>query len=145
MVDGRILQIGTVTELVATPTDAFVATFTGATLLPGCVVGSAEGVTEILLDSGATAWSADPGSGRVNVVVYPWEVSLARQPPNGSALNHIRGPVASIVPLGDRVRVRVGPVVAEITAASARRLKLREGDTLVASFKATSTRLLGVP
>jgi molybdopterin-binding protein len=43
--------------------------------------------------------------------------------------------------MGNRVRVTVGPVVAEITGASAERLDLRPGGTVTASFKATSTRL----
>jgi molybdopterin-binding protein len=37
--------------------------------------------------------------------------------------------------------VRVGPIVAEITAASAERLDLRPGALAVASFKATAARL----
>jgi molybdopterin-binding protein len=54
----------------------------------------------------------------------------------------VRAPVASLVRLGNRVRVRVGPLTAEITAGSADRLGLREGDVAVASFKATGARLL---
>jgi molybdate transport system ATP-binding protein len=142
IVDGRILQTGTAAELVAGPADPFVATFTGATLLQGTAVSSEDGVTEVLLDSGLTAWSADRAAGRVGVVVYPWDVSLSRELPDGSALNHLRGPIASIVPLGDRLRVRVGPIVAEITGASATRLGLREGEVVVATFKATAVRLL---
>jgi molybdopterin-binding protein len=38
--------------------------------------------------------------------------------------------------------VRVGPVTAEVTAASAERLGLRRGEPVTASFKATGTRLL---
>ena len=59
------------------------------------------------------------GSGRVSLAVYPWEISLSRETPDDSAVNHIRAPVASVVALGNRVRVRVGPVTAEVTAASA--------------------------
>jgi molybdopterin-binding protein len=40
------------------------------------------------------------------------------------------------------VRVRVGPLVAEITALSAERLELRVGEVVVASFKATAARLM---
>ena len=43
--------------------------------------------------------------------------------------------------MGNRVRVRVGPVVAEITAVSAERLDLQPGATVTASFKATAARL----
>ena len=37
--------------------------------------------------------------------------------------------------------MRVGPLTAEITAASAERLGLKEGEVVVAAFKATATRL----
>ena len=39
------------------------------------------------------------------------------------------------------MRVRIGPVTAEITAASAEALDLKESETVVAAFKATATRL----
>jgi molybdopterin-binding protein len=74
--------------------------------------------------------------------VYPWDVTVSREQAEGSLTNHLRGPVTRIVPLGDRTRVRVGPLVAEITAASTQRLGLAEGDVVVASFKATAARLL---
>jgi molybdopterin-binding protein len=48
------------------------------------------------------------------------------------------------VRLGNRARVRVGPLVAEISASSADRLGLREGEVVVATFKATATRLLSL-
>jgi molybdopterin-binding protein len=38
--------------------------------------------------------------------------------------------------------VRIGPITAEVTAQSVERLGLREGDVVVASFKATGARLL---
>jgi molybdopterin-binding protein len=84
----------------------------------------------------------DEASGRVQLAVYPWDITLAREQPDSSLSNHLRGTITSIVPLGDRARVRVGGIVAEITAASAARLGLREGDAVVASFKATAARLL---
>jgi molybdate transport system ATP-binding protein len=144
IVDGKILQTGTAAELVASPADSFVASFTGATLLEGTASAAANGLTEVVLDAGGTAWSSDSGVGRVGLAVYPWEVSLSHEMPEDSAVNHIRATVASIVPLGNRTRIRVGPIVAEVTAASAERLGLREGDVAVASFKATAARLLAI-
>jgi len=90
----------------------------------------------------AVVYSADDAEGDVSVAVYPWEISLARMPPEDSALNHVRGEIASIVRVGNRVRVRVGPLTAEITAASADRLGLAAGQHVVATFKATATRVL---
>jgi molybdate transport system ATP-binding protein len=142
IVDGRVLQVGSPGELVAAPADAFVASFTGATLLAGVAQPGPDGLTAVALDAGFTALTTEAGQGRAALAVYPWEVSLARDVPDDSAVNHVRAPIGSIVPLGNRVRVRVGPLAAEVTAASAERLRLREGDVVVASFKATAARLL---
>jgi ABC-type sulfate/molybdate transport systems ATPase subunit len=142
IVDGRILQLGTAAELVAAPATPFVASFTGATLLPGTAAPGRDGLTEVVLDAGVTAWSTDAAEGRVALSIYPWEVSISREIASDTAVNHVRAPIASLVELGNRVRVRVGPLAAEVTAGSAARLGLREGDVVVATFKATATRLL---
>jgi molybdate transport system ATP-binding protein len=142
IVDGRILQLGRAAELLAAPADAFVASFTGANLLHGTARPGADGLTEVVLDAGGSMYSADGGEGRVGLAVYPWEIALARKQPADSAMNHLRGAVRSVVVLGNRVRVRVGPLTAEITAGSADRLELREGEPVIASFKATASRLV---
>jgi molybdate transport system ATP-binding protein len=142
IVEGRILQAGDAAELVAAPVDAFVASFTGANLLHGTARPGVDGLTEVVLDDGGSAFSADRGEGRVALAVYPWEVALARVESADSAVNHLGGEIRSVVALGNRVRVRVGPLTAEITAASAERLGLRQGERVVASFKATAARLL---
>ena len=48
----------------------------------------------------------------------------------------------SVAHVGNRTRVRLRTLTAEITAASAERLGLEPGRRVVASFKATATRLL---
>jgi len=138
---GRIVQTGTPAELIAAPTDSFVAEFTGVNFVAGDA-RPAGGLTEVVLADGARVLSTDPARGRVGVVVYPWDVSIARAQPDDSAQNHLRAPIASIVPVGNRVRLRVGAITSEITAVSAERLALREGEPVVASFKATATRLV---
>jgi molybdate transport system ATP-binding protein len=142
LVDGRLLQLDTPESLVAAPADPFVAGFTGANLLRGVARAAPNGLTEVALDAGFTAYSVDPAHGRVALAVYPWEVSVARTAPDDSAVNHLRAPIASLVTLGNRARVQIGPVTAEVTAQSAERLGLREGEIVVASFKATGARLL---
>jgi molybdate transport system ATP-binding protein len=142
IVDGNVRQRGTADDLVTAPADPFVATFAGAILLPGTASPAEGGLTRVVLDGGEEMWSTDSLSGRVSLAVYPWDVSLARERPDGSATNHLLAPVSSIVSLGDRTRVRVGPLVAEITTRSAHRLGLAEGTPVVASFKATAARLL---
>jgi molybdate transport system ATP-binding protein len=144
LVAGKLLQAGTPAELVAAPADPFVAGFTGANLLHGSASPGPNGLTEVALDAGFTAYSVDQGRGRVALAVYPWEVSVAREVPDDSAVNHVHAPILSVVPLGNRVRVRIGPLTAEVTSHSVERLGLREGDVVIASFKATGARLLSV-
>ena len=140
--EGKVLQLGTPDELVAAPGDAFVASFTGGNLLHGFARPSSEDLTEVVLDGGAVVFSTDRAEGRVGVVVYPWEVSIAHQAAADSALNHVAAPISSVVTIGNRVRVRVGPLVGEVTSASAERLGLERGQVVVASFKATGARLV---
>ena len=142
LVEGRLLQLGTPAELVAAPVDPFVARFTGANLVRGTSTGPSGGLTEVVLDAGGTMWSTDALRGRVAIAVHPWEISLSRTAPDDSAVNHLRAPIASITSLGNRARIAVGPLVAEVTATSVERLGLREGDVVVASFKATAARLV---
>jgi molybdate transport system ATP-binding protein len=141
LLDGRIVQTGTPAELTAAPADAFVAEFTGVNFLPG-EARAFDGLTEVTLAGGDRVVSSDPADGAVGVVVYPWDVSISHAAPDDSAQNHLHASVASLVPVANRMRVRVGPITAEITAASAERMALREGDRVVASFKATATRLV---
>jgi molybdate transport system ATP-binding protein len=142
LVDGKLVQIGTATELVASPATPFVAEFAGGNLLLGTAVPRGDGLTEVLLGDGTSVVSADRVVGPVGVVVQPWDVSIARAASADSMQNHVRGEIASLVPVGNRVRVRVGPLTAEITASSAERLGLRVGDTVFAGFKATGARLM---
>jgi molybdate transport system ATP-binding protein len=142
IVDGRVVQVGTAAELIAAPASSFVADFTGGNLLHGLARPGGNGLTEVALEGGERIVSTDRAEGRVGVVVYPWEVTLAREAPADSAQNHVRGRIASVFPVGNRVRVRVGPLTAEVTAGSVERLGLRRGDAVVASFKATGTRLV---
>jgi molybdate transport system ATP-binding protein len=142
IVDGGLRQLGTPQELVSQPRDPFVASLTGANLIRGVARGGDKGLTSVRLESGELVYSTDPGEGHVGVVVYPWDVSVGRAYPDDSALNLVSGEVVSVVQVGNRARVRIGPLTAEVTGASAERLGLARGGTVFASFKATGTRLV---
>ena len=142
LVDGEIVQTGTAAELVAAPTTPFVADFTGANLLPGRARAGGDGLTEVVLADGSRIVSTDELTGEVGAVIHPWEIGIARAMPRDSMQNHVRGEIESLVPVANRVRIRIGPLTAEITAESAARLGLAPGDAVVASFKASGTRLI---
>ena len=142
LVDGGLRQLGAPEELVASPRDPFVASFTGANLLHGRTVGHENGLTTVRLESGELLYSTDDADGEVGVVVHPWDISVGRAYLDDSALNLVSGEVGSLVQVGNRVRVRIGPLTAEVTEASAERLELARGGVVFASFKATGTRLV---
>jgi molybdenum ABC transporter ATP-binding protein len=142
LVEGKLLQVGSPGDLIAGPADPFVASFTGANILVGRAQPRSDGLTEVTLDDGAVLFSVDDARGEVYVAVYPWEVSIARAAPDDSTLNHLRGEISSLVPIGNRARVQVGPLVGEVTTASVERLGLTEGEPVIASFKAAATRLV---
>ena len=141
LVEGRLRQVAPPAELVAEPADAFVAALAGGNVLQG-VARPKGGLTEVTLVDGGVVWSTDEREGPVTVLVYPWDVALARVAAVDSSLNHVQARITSLVLVGNRVRVRVGALTAEVTAASAERLALAPGEPVVASFKATATRLL---
>ena len=143
LVEGALVQTGTADELISAPVSPFVARFAGGNVLHGDA-RRADTLTSIELDDRNVIVSSDDAEGEVAAIVYPWDVTLSRALPSDSAQNHIQGNVTSVVPVANRMRVTVGAVTAEVTAESAQRLQIREGDLLVASWKATATRLVAL-
>ncbi len=141
IVDGRLVQLGSPEELISAPVSPFVARFAGGNVLHGHARRSG-GVTAVELADRTLVISTDEAEGEVAAIVYPWELTLARALPSDSSQNHVQAHVTSVVPVANRVRVTLGAVTAEVTAESAARLGVREGDLLVASWKATATRLV---
>jgi molybdate transport system ATP-binding protein len=143
---GHVLQEGSAATLAAEPRSAFVASFTGATTLRGFATQRADGLTAVALDGGGSIVAADEAAGRVAVVVHPWDVSLESPgAAEGSAQNRIEATVVSLTPAGNRLRVGLQasqPLAAEVTSAGARRLGLAAGATVLATWKATATRLV---
>jgi molybdate transport system ATP-binding protein len=147
--DGKIIQRGSASELAAAPATTFVADFTGAVVLTGTVRPPGGELTTVDLDGGGAASTTDAGRGRVALSVYPWEITLSRSAasPDASAQNRITARISSVTTLGNRVRVGLTagqPLVAEITGKAVEELHLQVGDDVVASWKATATRLIAL-
>jgi ABC-type sulfate/molybdate transport systems ATPase subunit len=141
---GSVLQEGSPAELVQGPRSEFVAALAGVNYLAG-VASRRRGLTKVVTTSGTAIFSADSGQGPVAAVVSPWDVAVSLARPEGSALNWMAGPVRRVITVGSRVRVTVGsdpPIVAEVTEESKRQLSLAIGVPVVATWKATGTRLI---
>ncbi len=134
---GRVAQTGTPAEITARPRTRWVADLAGVNLFRG--TAGAGGV--VAVDGGGTLVVADADRrGPVRAVVHPRAVTLHRDRPHGSARNTWPGRVATVEPLGDRLRVRVDAapaVVAEVTAGGGRQVGLAEGAPVWISVKAT--------
>jgi molybdate transport system ATP-binding protein len=145
---GRVIQRGSAATLAGAPASAFVAGFTGASVLPGTARRRADGLTEVSLDGGGAIVSVDELSGAVAVVVRPWDVSLAAPDAirdDVSAQNRLRAVVTAVTPFGTRARVALAlpaPLVADVTSDACDRLGLRPGVATLATWKATATQLV---
>ncbi|MGH2990453.1 MAG: TOBE domain-containing protein [Solirubrobacterales bacterium] len=144
---GRVVQRGTAARLADSPSSPFVADFTGAVVLNGEAARTEGDLTVVCLDGGGETRSTDIARGPVAASVYPWEIAI--EPPGtrggGSALNRLEAEVLGVTAVGNRARVGLRArqhLTAEITGASASRLGLARGTRVLATWKATATRLI---
>ena len=130
-------------ELVDAPADAFVASFTGANLLRGHARRVDDGLTaRAARDAARRSTRPTRARARSASSSIRGRSRSAAIRSDDSALNLSTARSTSVVTVGNRVRVRIGPITAEVTAASAERLELVRGGTAFATFKATGTRLV---
>jgi molybdate transport system ATP-binding protein len=133
--DGRVSQAGSLAEIAASPRSRYVADLVGVNLVHGVARGD-----HVDLGNGSALVVADAGTGDVFATIHPHSVALFRHQPEGSPRNVFPGTVASIEPLGSRVRVAltgVLPLVAEVTPTAVHDLALEEGSSIWAMVKAT--------
>ena len=144
IVSGTLRQLGTPEELVDHPADAFVVSLTGGNLLQGTARPLAGGGSEVLLDDATTLHADARASGRVNVAVYPWEISVrtADDKSGEAPVNAITAPITGLTPEEGHIRVRIGPLIAESSREELDRLGLKRGMPAQARFSAAHARLL---
>ncbi|WP_426570869.1 ABC transporter ATP-binding protein [Aquihabitans sp. McL0605] len=132
--EGRVAQAGSLAEVTTRPRTRHVADLLGVNLLRGDAAG-----TEVRVD-GTVVHLADHLDGPVFVTIAPSAITVHGRAPEGSARNRWAMTVASIEPLGERMRLRLDgpvPLVAEITPVSLVDLRLVPGSEVWVSVKAT--------
>jgi molybdate transport system ATP-binding protein len=144
---GTVIQQGSASQLAATPATPFVADFTGAVVLTGTTRSASGELTVVDLDGGGVASTTDRGSGRVALSVHPWEITIGQpgRAPDESTQNRLAARITSVTTVGNRVRLGLSagqPLIAEVTGRASDDLKLEVGRQVVASWKATATRLI---
>ncbi|MGO9803330.1 MAG: ABC transporter ATP-binding protein [Steroidobacteraceae bacterium] len=122
---GRVMQVGTPSEIYEFPASRFVADFVGTTNLfegtvsacqPGLItVHCAETGCELLVDERG---SYAPGQ-RVWVALRPEKIRLGKQPAAGARVNQLRGTVWELGYLGNRSTYRIKTASGKIITAFA--------------------------
>jgi molybdopterin-binding protein len=148
---GRIVQVGTPSDIASAPSTSFVAALAGAELLlDGEVVSTEDGLVVVRLGGGASLMAAAAGGeperfgkgARVHVTYRPEDVVLAPEPAGRtSAVNRYRLRVTAVVPSGSLVRIRLDgdpALTALLTRRSTEELGLRPGTEVMAQIKATA-------
>jgi len=146
--EGRLIQDGTVDDLVRAPASPFVAAFTGGNYFAGEAQAGAGGVTEVRLEPAGLAATTARAHGKIGVAVDPWAIALVPGGPGeGEAErpNTLTGPVVQIARQGGSVRVSVGsvpPLTAEIPAERVAALGLERGTLVTARWAPGAVRLV---
>ncbi len=139
---GRVAQVGTPHEVAQEPQTEHVARLMGLNVLRGRSSG-----TVVRLADGTDLVTATEADGEVNACFGPQAVSLTHEEPVGSARNHFRGTIRSVVPHGSAVRVHLdnpAGLIADVTPASAAALDLVPGRRVWAAVKATEVTVYAV-
>ena len=150
LIGGTIRQLGTPGEVFNYPVDEEVAGFVEAgNILPGQVISQNGGLAVITTGGREIeAVSELPAGTRVTVCLRHEDVTLslpAAEMPATSARNRFAGKVTRVFPLGSQARVTLDcgfPLTALITGRSLEGMGLREGQEVLASFKASSIHLI---
>jgi len=146
---GKILQIGSPSQVMNQPVDEFVASFVGVeTILSGKVIKRNGGSFIASVEGKEIEAVGDARIGEtVLLCIRPENVTLSTQPHSGitSARNVFRGKIFKITPLGPYQKIHVDcgfPLVAYVTNHSLEELLLTEGGEVRASFKATAIHVV---
>jgi molybdate transport system ATP-binding protein len=141
--DGRIIESGSATTVLATPRSRFGARFAGVNLVDGTA-----GADGVLTTQWGTVWHGNPAAdvapGQSAVALFnPAAVAVYRDKPHGSPRNTVEVTVAELDSRGAVIRVRADEqpdgapgLAADITAESAAELRLAPGDRVYFSVKA---------
>ena len=149
LIGGRLAQVGPPDEVFSAPADEPVAQFVGVeTILPGQVVGYADGVVEVRVGPHVVEAVAErPPRGPVLVCLRPEDITLLKPDPlvQTSARNRLVGQVERVRPVGAQTRVTVTcgvTLTALVTRRSVEALGLAPGVPVVAAFKANAVHLI---
>lgn len=150
LIRGQIRQVGTPDEVFNYPVDEEVAGFVEAgNILNGKVVSQNEGLAVVETGSREIEVVSNLPSGtKVTICLRHEDVTLtlpSAESFTSSARNRFMGKVVRLFPISSQVRVTLDcgfPLVALITRRSLEGMGLKEGQEVIATFKASSIHLI---
>ena len=148
MEDGQLVQYGPAEQILREPRSPFVANFTG--------IRNYFKVDLLLDDSSGevTAWtekkvpiriSTNKTTGKGFIIIPCESIVLSNEQVITSAANQFAGQITDISPARYGIEIQIEadlPLVAQITPSALKRLNLKVGQKIWASFKATSLRFI---
>jgi tungstate transport system ATP-binding protein len=149
LINGRLLQVGSPTDIFARPASKEIAALVGVdNIADGVVTTKDEGTAIIEINGGKVqaVTGLDKGE-KVYVMVRPEDITIFPQTEVSSAKNLLKGKIKWLVPSGPLLRVGLKTAAGLelfclVTKSSATELRLKEGKEVYASFKATAVRVI---
>lgn len=143
---GKIEQVGEVTDIFQKPSSSFVAGFVGArNIFRGRLVNEKE---HRLVDTGKIKVEVPKNlvqnSEKVYFTIRPEDIIISLKPLSSSARNNYSGEVVKVINRGQvfYITVDIGEkITALITKASFEDMNLKKGDKVFLTFKATAVHL----
>lgn len=139
IMDGKVVQIGSPQEVFNRPLNDKIAYFIGVENILEGKIASYKNRVALIKAGGQTIYAVtNCKEGEVYVFIRPENIVLSKTFFISSARNNIKGKVIGLTSLGPLLQVRLdNGLKALITKHSVEKLKLRVGDVVFASFKAT--------
>ena len=148
MENGRIIQAGPADQVLREPRSSFVANFTGVrNYFKVTLIRDEENAETIALtsDNIKIRLSTDKSSGNGYVIIPPEAIVLSDNKILSSAANQFKGEIIDISPARHGFEVHIKSelnLVALVTAGAIKKMQLKTGNTVWASFKATNLRFI---
>ena len=147
LLDGRLVQIGNVTDIFRSPQNEEVAHFVGMeNIIEGVIRASNEGIVMVNIGGNALqAVSNYPVGKEVYACIRPEDITLALSSTQSSARNSFQAKVTRVTTLGPLSRVEINcgfRLVALVTKISTEELNLQVGREVYATFKATGVHVM---
>jgi molybdopterin-binding protein len=150
LMNGRISQMGTPSEVFSSPVNEEVAGFVEAgNILRGVVTAQIGGLASIQVENHQIEATSEIAAETNVIVLLPFDDVTVMLPSTenmtSSARNRFSGEVVKVFPIGSQVRVTIDcgfPLVALVTRRSAEEMGLKKETPVYATFKAVSTHVI---